>query len=120
MSINISVGEPDVLPRGTRRLAWLAGNRVPSGENTDIIDELFNLTWADRVRVPKNKAGVRTAKRAGAPVSHASPGRESVASLLRDTHRLYAKALSAFIRDANITIMQWLILRALWAENGIT
>jgi DNA-binding MarR family transcriptional regulator len=72
------------------------------------------------VRASKTKAGLRTAKRTGAPVPHASPGRESVASLLRDTHRLYAKALSAFIRDADITIMQWLILRALWAENGIT
>lgn len=47
-------------------------------------------------------------------------GRETIASLLRDTHRLYARALSDFIRDADITIVQWLILRTLWAEDGIT
>lgn len=72
------------------------------------------------MRVPKSKAGVRSVKRADAPVTREAHGRESVASLLRDTHRLYAKALSEFIRDADITIMQWLILRALWAEDGIT
>jgi DNA-binding MarR family transcriptional regulator len=47
-------------------------------------------------------------------------GRETIASLLRDTHRLYARALSDFIRGADITIMQWLILRTLWTEDGIT
>jgi DNA-binding MarR family transcriptional regulator len=73
------------------------------------------------VRISKNKVvRKRKPRRTGALTAGKSHGRESVASLLRDTHRLYAKALSAFIRDADITIMQWLILRALWAEDGIT
>lgn len=74
-----------------------------------------------RASKDKDKVGrTQSPRRTGAPASREAHGRESVASLLRDTHRLYAKALSEFIRDADITIMQWLILRALWAEDGIT
>lgn len=62
----------------------------------------------------------REAKRENLAPRRQGQGRETVASLLRDTHRLYARALADFIRDADITIVQWLILRALWAEDGIT
>jgi DNA-binding MarR family transcriptional regulator len=84
-----------------------------------MIETINTKRMSDRVRVPQNKAR-RTQSATGAPAAREPHGRESVASLLRDTHRLYAKALSEFIRDADITIMQWLILRALWAEDGIT
>lgn len=46
--------------------------------------------------------------------------RKTVASLLRDTHRLYAKALHILIGDTSITPNQWLLLRALWDEDGLT
>jgi DNA-binding MarR family transcriptional regulator len=46
--------------------------------------------------------------------------RKTVASLLRDTHRLYAKALQALMGDTEISPNQWLLLRALWDEDGLT
>lgn len=46
--------------------------------------------------------------------------RKTVASLLRDTHRLYAKALQTLMGDTDISPNQWLLLRALWDEDGLT
>ncbi|HEX6962308.1 MAG TPA: MarR family transcriptional regulator [Lacipirellula sp.] len=46
--------------------------------------------------------------------------RQTVASLLRDTHRLYAKALQTLIDDTDISPNQWLLLRILWDEDGLT
>jgi MarR family transcriptional regulator, organic hydroperoxide resistance regulator len=50
-----------------------------------------------------------------------SKGRKSIASLLRLTHRLYSRALLAAIQDRGVTtIVQWWILRTLWADDGLT
>jgi len=46
--------------------------------------------------------------------------RKTVASLLRDTHRLYAKALQTLIGDTDISPNQWLLMRALWDDDGLT
>jgi DNA-binding MarR family transcriptional regulator len=46
--------------------------------------------------------------------------RQTVASLLRDTHRLYAKALQGLIAGTDISSNQWLLLRVLWEEDGLT
>jgi DNA-binding MarR family transcriptional regulator len=47
--------------------------------------------------------------------------RKSIASLLRNTHRLYSRGLLKLIREAGVTtIMQWWVLRQLWNEDGQT
>jgi DNA-binding MarR family transcriptional regulator len=62
-------------------------------------------------------------KRAGARDSKTIPRdkRKSVASLLRNTHRLYSRGLLKLIRESGVTtIMQWWVLRQLWNEDGQT
>lgn len=59
----------------------------------------------------------------GAQMKNAAqpPTRHSVASLLRNTHRLYSRGLLRLVRKAGVTtIMQWWVLRQLWTEDGQT
>lgn len=54
------------------------------------------------------------------PVPESADPAPGVTALLRETHRLTAKALSNRIAPYGVTIGQWHFLRALWDEDGIT
>lgn len=53
------------------------------------------------------------------PPRHVDP-ENGLSQLLRDVHRSFTRALQSRIASHGVTMGQWLFLRALWHEDGIT
>lgn len=69
---------------------------------------------------PSPKPGAASGAEPRNPPSHAGDSEYGFSQLLRDVHRSFTRSLQARIASHGVTMGQWLFLRALWQEDGIT
>lgn len=69
---------------------------------------------------PSHKTGVAPGTPAAGGVPKHGDLEYGFSQLLRDVHRSFTRALQSRIASHGVTMGQWLFLRALWHEDGIT
>lgn len=69
---------------------------------------------------PSDKPGVAPGTPAAGGVPKHGDMEYGFSQLLRDVHRSFTRALQSRIASHGVTMGQWLFLRALWHEDGIT